>query len=184
MQVALYSLRGCPVPKLVVPTTTVASRSTVISKSVTVTNTLSDQAAFTPNPVAILTSRLDYLVGETATLISTAATHYRQTTLLGSPAQVRFEPVATRWLIDGSRLGEGAIATALLAAAGSHQLELQVDYSASYRFDLAAAFSYAGLITDVATVTLSATQPAPPAKPARAHLVWSTCALHPSNYRC
>ena len=93
-------------------------------------------------------------------------------------------PVAQRWLLDGRAVADGAVAIALLSTSGVHSVELQVDYSASYRFDLASQFSYAGLITDTANVSLSASAPPAATQRGRPHLVSATCAVHPSSYRC
>jgi len=182
----LAILHGCSGTKLVVPPPAPVSTKKTVTTTVVKTTTalISDQAAFTPNPVGIVVAQLDYLVGQSATIISNAATHERSATLLGSPAQVRFVPVAQRWLLDGRAVAEGAVAITLLSTAGVHSVELQVDYSASYRFDLASQFSYAGLITDTATVSLSASAPPAATKRGRPHLVSATCAVHPSSYRC
>ena len=183
---ALAILQGCSGTRLLPPPAApvASSKTTVTTVIKTTTSVLSDQAAFTPNPIAIVVSQTEYLVGESATLISNAASHDRSATLLGSPAQVRFVPVAQRWLLDGKAFADGAIAVALLSAAGVHSVELQVDYLASYRFDLSSPFIVAGVITQSAAVSLSASGPPPPAKRARPHLVLATCALHPSSYRC
>ena len=183
-QVALFALRGCPTPRLVVPMPVVAKKTITTTTQTPSASLISDRAAFTPNPVAIVVARLDYLVGESATLISNAITHDRSAMLLGSAAQVRFEPQAQRWLLDGQVLGVGAIGTALMSTVGVHRVELQVDYLASYRFDLSAPFTPAGTITDSAAVSLNATAPAPPVKRLRPHLVSASCTVHPSSYRC
>ncbi|MFM6966970.1 MAG: hypothetical protein ACKOWI_06400 [Rhodoluna sp.] len=178
-------LRGCAVPRLLAaaPAKPVATSTSKTTTTIKTTNTvISDQAAFTPDGVSILTPAVDYIVGASALLTSTAATHTRTATVLGAPAQVRFVPIAYRWRLDAVAIATSAFAVMPLKTAGAHRVDLEIDYEASYRIDLASPFISVGQITVSASSDLTAT--APVLARARPHLVAGTCSTHPSSYRC
>ena len=178
-------LRGCATPRLLsAPPKPIPVASSKTTTSTTVNFSVqSDEAAFTPNPIQIVATSTEGMVGSNLILSSTAVTHDRQATLLSSPAQVRFTPSAYRWSLDGKPISTSQLAVASLTNVGVHSVVLAVDYLASYRFDLSAAFTSAGLITVSASQQLSAFAPSATAKGV-AHLVAGSCASHPSTYRC
>lgn len=179
-------LSGCTAPKVVVPTPVAGSKTTTSTTTKTTTTIASDSAAFTPNSISIVTALLQYQVGTAAIFSTNAITHDRNAIVMGSAAQVHFVPWEYRWYLDGAFVSSSSVAVISFSTEGVHTVSLEVDYDASYRFNLDAVFTYAGLITvsdslDITAVAVPVvvvvTKPPP-------HLVSGTCSLVPSKYRC
>ena len=186
-QIVAAALLGCAIPgpskppALVVVAKPKATTTAVISAA-----SLADQAAFTPNAVAIAASKSSLSPGESTMLTSNAQTHERSATILGRVGYVRFVPVDYSWMADGGWSASGALAIANFASVGNKSVALTVGYQASYRFGLAEPWSDVGIVTVGAATSLEVSQPAPPPVVAKLtpHLVWSNCSAHPSAYRC
>jgi hypothetical protein len=164
----------------------VAKPKTTAATTSTATNALSsDSAAFTPNSVAINSSLSVLAIGQSAILTSDASTHERSAVILGRVGYVKFVPSEYRWSADSGWTASGAASVVNFATAGSKLVWLEVGYLASYRFALTDAWQPVGTVFASAqlTLTVQAPQP-PPVTRIVGHLVWASCKVHPSNYRC
>jgi hypothetical protein len=186
-QIVAAALLGCAIPgPSKPPAVTIVAKPKATTTAVVTAASLADQAAFTPNSVAIAASKTSFSPGESTMLTSNAATHERSATILGRVGYVRFVPVDYSWMADGGWSASGAVAIASFASVGNKTVSLIVGYQASYRFRLAEPWSDVGIVTVSAATVVEVLQPAPPPVVAKLtpHLVWSNCAVHPSAYRC
>lgn len=184
-QIVAAALLGCAIPgPSKPPVAVVVTKPKATTTAVVSSASLADQAAFTPNAVTIAVSKTSLSPGESAILMSNAATHERSAAILGRVGYVRFVPVDYSWMADGGWSASGAVAIASFQGVGNKQVSLTVGYQASYRFGLADPWSPVGVVTVSAATSLEVLQPPPPAAKLTPHLVWSNCSVHPSGYRC
>jgi hypothetical protein len=171
---------GCSVV-IVAP---VAKVTTKVTASTAITNTnLSDQAAFTPNPIGISASPAVGAAGQAFFFSAIAAAHSKSGTVLGRSAQVNFVPVAFDWSSDTGG-GSGSSFSEIWSSEGSHGVALTVSYSVSY--SVGAGWIDAGTISSSASASVQVVGSpvaqvtvAPPPL-----LVSANCRDHPSSYRC
>jgi len=126
--------------------------------------TLTDIATFRPR-VSVQYMQPDgwMVVGLPANFVAVIERHVVPGTLLGAPADVRFTPVAYRWRYgDGSaaRLGttgaswqtlglrefDATPTSHVFRASGTYVIELDVEYTAEYRFAASAWIALTGVI--------------------------------------
>lgn len=185
-EIVAAALRGCTIPGpsrpptkvTILPPKTIATKSQVASLS-------SDQAAFTPDQVAIHASQTKFHLDETVLLSSSAKVHERSAVILGRIGYVQFVPSAYRWLAENNWVLGSPVFAANFKSIGSKTVNLSVDYEASYRFSLTEPWQKIGLVTVEAQMLLEVIQaPAPLQVRSMPLLVWSSCATHPSAYRC
>ena len=186
-QIVAAALLGCKIPgPSQPPVAIVVTKPKVATSLVMQPTSLSDQAAFSPNAVAISASKNSLTVGESSILTTDAATHERSATILGRIGYVRFVPVGFSWHSDSTFTATGAVAIASFDSVGTHAVSLKVDYAATYRFSLTEAWTAAGTVTSLASTTLQVSQTNQTMPTARlvGHLVWANCMVHASSYRC
>ena len=180
-------LLGCKVPgPSQPPAVSLVIKPKVTTVLVVQPNSQTDQAAFSPDAVAISASKVSMSVGESSILNTNALTHERSASILGRIGYVRFVPMGYTWQSDSSWSATGAVAIASFDTVASHKIGVVVHYAASYRFSLAEAWIQTGTVTASANTTLQITEPAAPAPISKlvGHLVWANCVVHVSSYRC
>ncbi|MEY4499821.1 MAG: hypothetical protein RL319_809, partial [Actinomycetota bacterium] len=146
-----------------------------------INSNLSDQAAFTPNPIGINASPSVGGVGQAFFFSAIASSHTKNGTVLGKPATVSFTPVSYDWNSDG---GTGSSFATSWQTEGSHGVGLTVTYAVSY--SVGVGWIDAGTITSSASALVQVlTSPAPQVMVAAPPLLVSAnCRNHPSSYRC
>jgi hypothetical protein len=185
-QIVAAALLGCPIPgPSKPPVAVVVAKPKVTTTNSAAISVASDSAAFTPNPLAIKSSLLVLAIGQSAILTSDAVSHERSAVILGRVGYVKFEPSEYRWSADSGWSASGAASVVNFATAGGKLVSLEVGYLASYRFSLTEVWQSVGTVLVHAELPLEvqATAP-PPATHLVGHLVWGSCKVHPSTYRC
>jgi hypothetical protein len=197
-QIVAAALAGCkiagpssPPAVLPKPVATVKVAEKIVAKTTTA-NSLSaqsDQAIFSPQPLAIQASTAVAQIGEALLLTSDAQDHESTAVILGRTGYVRFVPLAYSWSI--ATAGDSPVAVASFAASGFKSISLQVTYKASSRFSLSEPWLPVGQVFATAETRLEIVEPAKqpsPSATARArlkpHLVFASCETKPSTYRC
>jgi hypothetical protein len=173
-------LPGCRVV-IVAPVSKVNAKTTVATTAIN--SNLSDQAAFTPNPIGINASPSVGGVGQAFFFSAIASSHTKNGTVLGKPATVSFTPASFEWNSDSGG-GTGSSFATSWQTEGSHGVGLTVTYAVSY--SVGAGWIDAGTITSSASASVQVTT-APPVQvlvAAPPLLVSANCRNHPSAYRC
>lgn len=158
---------------------------------------MNDVATFPVQPGGLTSEPRGWAVlGLTANVMSDAAEHTVNGTLLGRPATVRFTPVNWTWDYgDGTTartttgggtwaaLGLGEFDPTptghIYTTRGTYRVHADVSFSAAYRFDAGAWIPIPGTLTVPATVELSFRAVA-----ARTALVTSDCRMSPDGPGC
>jgi hypothetical protein len=177
---AAYGLHlpGCSVV-IVAPASKVATKTTVTTTAIN--SNLSDQAAFTPDPIGINASPSVGGVGQAFFFSAIASSHKKHGTVLGKPATVSFTLVSFDWNSGG---GAGSSFATSWQTEGSHGVGLTATYAVTY--SVGAGWIDAGTITSSASASVqvvgSAVAQVTVAPPPL--LVSANCRDHPSSYRC
>lgn len=174
--------------------TKVKPKVTVITKPGP-TNTTSGSANFEPAAVIGSVYPSNQLgLGQPATFIASAFTHYRTGTLLALPTEVRFTPVATSWDFGDGAVGAGSSLEYSFDQTGSHQVSVRVVYQVAYRVKGSASWIAEPdtiAVVDELLVQVSSEDPAEPSgevqpepKPRRVLLVGADCLTRPGSFGC
>jgi hypothetical protein len=195
-QIVAAALAGCKIPGpssppavSAKPVATVKSADKVVTQ-VAKSNfsaAQSDQALFSPQPLAIQTSVELAEINQGVIFTSDAREHVRAAVILGKTGYVRFEPVAFAW--STSSEPGSPVSVASFATTGTKNISLRVDYRASTRFSLAEPWQIVGQVFVVAEASIEIVEPAksrgtPPRTKVMPRLVFASCETMPSAYRC
>ena len=173
------------------PLATVKVTEKIVAKTTTANSIAaqSDQALFSPQPLAIQASTAVAQIGEAILLTSDAQDHESTALILGRTGYVRFVPLAYTWSI--ATAGDSPVAVASFTASGFKSISLRVAYKASSRFSLSEPWLPVGQVFATAESRLEIVEPAKqPSRSATArarlkpHLVFASCETKPSTYRC
>lgn len=99
------------------------------------TNLTADSASFSPaQAIANVHPSNQLAIGQVATFSVLANTHFRSGSLLGSPTEVRFTPIATSWVFSQGSAGSGNTLHLAFDSTGTHTVQVAVTYSVAYRY--------------------------------------------------
>jgi hypothetical protein len=153
-----------------------------------VTTSLTAQARFAPAPLSVSSSASDVNTGQSVTFSTDASVHFRNSTLLGKSAEVRFTPLSTNWVLVGTSSVAAAVLAHRFDGAGNFLVSARVIYGVEYRLAGSANWVPSGEITVSGSVTVSvasvdAPASTPPSQP-RALLVSKNCLARPTAFGC
>jgi hypothetical protein len=196
-QIVAAALAGCKIPgpslppavapKPVATVNTADKVVTQVARS-TISAAQSDQALFSPQPLAIQTSVELAEINQAVIFTSDAREHVRAAVILGKTGYVRFEPVAFAW--STSTEAGSPVSVASFATTGTKNIWLRVTYRASTRFSLAEPWQIVGQVFVDAETRLEIVEPAKsrntpqPRAIVIPRLVFASCETMPSAYRC
>lgn len=199
-QIVAAALAGCKIPgpssppavspKPVATVKTADKVVTQVAKS-NISAAQSDQALFSPQPLALQASVELAEINQAVIFTSDAREHERAAVILGRTGYVRFEPVGFAW--STSSEAGSPVAVASFATTGTKNISLRVDYRASTRFSLSEPWQFVGQVFVVAETRLEIVEPAkarsalptpPPRTKVIPRLVFASCETMPSAYRC